>query len=186
MDCEYDYSSDSDDKTAPQHHNNDVKQGFYSFYEGYACVKYTLSALLNFNTLNPTCFHQLTLIKMIKLQRCDAPWLKIKGETVETKRRHSSDSDLKVPVNVSVQQRVLAARAAGSHAQMLHIAGSGGDANTLLPQSRWTQICRCVLPRTTTTWEKLSGKCQKTAGSHQTHVSVQCNHDEGNKAADGW
>lgn len=73
MDCEYDYSSDSDDKTAPQHHNNDVKQGFYSFYEGYACVKYTLSALLNFNTLNPTCFHQLTLIKMIKLQRCDAP-----------------------------------------------------------------------------------------------------------------
>lgn len=49
MDCEYDYSSDSDDKTAPLHHNNDVKQGFYSFYEGYACFKYTLSALLKFN-----------------------------------------------------------------------------------------------------------------------------------------
>lgn len=32
MDCEYDYSSDSDDKTAPSHHNSHVKQGSCSSY----------------------------------------------------------------------------------------------------------------------------------------------------------
>lgn len=28
-------------------------------------------------------------------------------------------------------------------------------------KARWTQMFRCVLPRTTTTWEKLSEKCQR-------------------------
>lgn len=32
MDCEYDYSTDSDDKTVPLRYNSHVKRGSFSFY----------------------------------------------------------------------------------------------------------------------------------------------------------
>lgn len=39
-----------------------------------------------------------------------------------------------------------------------------------------------ALPGKAATWEKLSEKCQKLTGSHQTCVSVLCTDDEENKA----